>query len=84
MMAMNNNSNGGLPFRSTTKLRATNEFSSRADVAEVLAFIREQKVPGELIISLPGNGGISGIIFREKERAFDSERLTIKEKLDSV
>ncbi|MGA8148202.1 MAG: hypothetical protein WB870_11595 [Gallionellaceae bacterium] len=72
-------SNGHLEFRSTTKLRATNEFSSHADVSEVLAFIREQKVPGELVISLPGNGGVSGIVFREKERAYESQNLKITE-----
>lgn len=77
---MTSNGNGHIEFRSTTKLRATNEFSSKSDVAEVLAFVREQKVPGELVISLPGNGGISGIVFREKERAFDSESLKITEK----
>ena len=75
-------SNGNLEFRSTTKLRATHEFLSKADVAEVLEFVSEKKVPGELVISLPGNGGISGIVFREKERAYDSANLRITEKLD--
>lgn len=77
---MVSNGNGHLDFRSTTKLRATNEFSSHADVAEVLEFLRAQKVPGELVVSLPGNGGVSGIVFREKERAFDSDSLKITEK----
>jgi len=51
--------------------RAVNEFSSKADVAEVLAFVKAQKIPGELRIVLPGNGGISSIVFLEKEQAID-------------
>jgi hypothetical protein len=61
------NGNGHLEFRSSLKLKSMHEFLSK-DVAEILAHVREQKVAGELVISLPGNGGISGIVFREKER----------------
>ena len=80
---MTDNGNGPLEFRSVTKLRTSNEFASKEDVAEILAYLRQQKIPGELVISFPGNGGISGIVFREKERAFDSVKLRITEKLDS-
>jgi hypothetical protein len=55
-------------FRKKGFVRAVNEFSSRANVAEVLTFVKGQKVPGELVVSLPGNGGISAITFREKEQ----------------
>lgn len=55
-------------FRKKGFVRAVNEFSSRANVAEVLAFVKEQKVPGELVVSLPGNGGVTAITFREKEQ----------------
>jgi len=48
--------------------RVVNEFPPKSDVAEVLAFVKVQRVPGELIISLPGNGGVAGIVFREKEK----------------
>ena len=60
--------NGHIDCKTSVKLKATHEFSSKEDVAEILAYVRGQKVPGEIVISLPGNGGISGIIFREKER----------------
>ena len=65
---MTPNSNGHLEFRTAVKLRATHEFASKDDIAEIVAMLREQKIPGELVVSFPGNGGISGIIFREKER----------------
>lgn len=55
-------------FRKKGFVRAVNEFSSRANVADVLAFVKEQKVPGELVVSLPGNGGVTAITFREKEQ----------------
>ena len=60
--------NGHLEFRSSTKLKATHEFSSKVDMEELVNFIRGEKCAGELVVSFPGNGGISGIIFREKER----------------
>lgn len=54
-------------FKKKGFARAVNEFSSRSDVSEVLEFVREQHVPGELVVSLPGNGGVAAIVFREKE-----------------
>jgi len=66
-------SNGTIDFSKSVKLRTINEFSSKADVSAVLAFIREQKVPGELVVSLPGNGGITAIVFREKEKSREVE-----------
>lgn len=63
-----NGSNGDGPdFSRTVKLRVNDVYSSSADLLEILAFVRSQKVPGELVISLPGNGGVSGIVFRGKE-----------------
>jgi hypothetical protein len=56
-------------FRKKAFARHTNEFSSKADVAEVLTFVKAQRVPGELVVSLPGNGGVAGIVFREKEQS---------------
>ena len=54
-------------FKKRGFIRAVNDFSPKADVADVLDFVRAQKVPGELRIVLPGNGGISSIVFLEKE-----------------
>ena len=63
-------------FQKKVQLRVINEFAPKSDVAEVLTFVREQKVPGELIISLPGNGGVSSITFREKEKTHRGETAT--------
>lgn len=60
-----------MDFKKKGFARAVNEFPPKADVAEVLAFVRSQRVPGELVISLPGNGGIAAIAFREKEQLVD-------------
>lgn len=60
-------------FQKKVQLRVLNEFAPKSDVAEVLAFVKEQKVPGELIISLPGNGGVTAITFREKEKTHRGE-----------
>ena len=54
-------------------LRVRNTFSPKADIAEVDAFIREQKVPGQLIVSYPGNAGRSSVDFIEKERVLDTD-----------
>jgi hypothetical protein len=54
-------------FKKKGFIRAVNEFSPKSDVAEVLAFVKEQRVPGELRIVLPGNGGVSSVVFLEKE-----------------
>jgi hypothetical protein len=65
--------NSTLSFRRSLKMRAIDEFPSKSDVSEVLAFVRDQKVPGELVVSLPGNGGVSGIVFRTKEAVHQGE-----------
>jgi len=61
-----------IDFKKKGFARAVNEFSPRSDVSEVLEFVRSQRVPGELVISLPGNGGIAGILFREKEHPVEA------------
>lgn len=61
-----------MEFTKKAHIRAVNSFPAKADPIEVLAFVLEQRVPGELVISLPGNGGVSGICFREKERVHDA------------
>ena len=55
-------------FTKKVILQVRNQFSPKSDVAAVLADVREQKVPGKLIVSLPGNGGIDAIEFVEKEQ----------------
>lgn len=58
-------------FKKRGFARAVNDFSPKADVAEVLAFVKSQRVPGEVRIVLPGNGGVSSISFHEKEQTVD-------------
>jgi len=58
-------------FKKKGFARAVNEFPPKADVAEVLAFVKAQKCPGELRIILPGNGGVSSIVFLEKEQMIE-------------
>lgn len=60
-------------FRKKGFARAVNEFPPKADVCEVLDFVKSQRVPGELIVSLPGNGGVTAITFREKEHSIEVE-----------
>ena len=67
--------NGKIEFRVSEKRRSVNEFPSKSDVAAVSEFIRLAKAPGTLEISYPGNGGITSIVFREKERDVTVETL---------
>lgn len=62
-----------IKFKKKGFARAVNEFSSKENVADVLTFVKEQKVPGELVVSLPGNGGVAAITFREKEHVIEVE-----------
>jgi len=56
------------PLDKKVYLRVINDFPPKSDVSEVLAFVRKQRVPGELVVSLPGNGGVAAISFKEKEK----------------
>ena len=55
-------------FKKKGFVRAVNEFSPKEDPTEVVAFVKAQRVAGELVFNFPGNGGTSAITFREKER----------------
>jgi hypothetical protein len=55
-------------FKKKGFVRAVNEFSPQENPAEVVAYVKGQRVAGELVFSFPGNGGTSAITFREKER----------------
>lgn len=55
-------------FKKKGFVRAVNEFSPKEDPAEVVAFVKGERVAGELVFVFPGNGGTSAIVFREKER----------------
>jgi hypothetical protein len=57
-----------LNFKKRGFIRAVNEFSPQEDPTEVVNFAKRGRVAGEVVFTLPGNGGISAITFREKER----------------
>ena len=60
-----------MQFKKRGFARAVNEFPPKADVASVVEFVKEQRVPGELRIVMPGNGGITSVVFYEKEHPVD-------------
>lgn len=37
------------------------------EVAEVVSFCQSSKIPGKLSITLPGNGGITSVVFEGKD-----------------
>lgn len=60
-----------IKFKKRGLARAVNEFSPKDDIGEIVAFVRQQRVPGELRIVMPGNGGVSAVAFHEKEHPVD-------------
>lgn len=69
-------------FTRKATVQAQDTFPSKSDIAEVDAFIREQEVPGELVISYPGNGGRSSVIFKGKPEVHPAEILTQQQTVD--
>lgn len=57
-----------LTFERKRVTRFRNIFPARAAIAEVLRVILEAKLPGELRVGIPGNGGVNFIEFVEKEK----------------
>jgi hypothetical protein len=55
-------------FDKKVTLQVHNRFNPKADIAEVVTFVREQKVPGKVEIVLPGNGGITSVEFIESPK----------------
>lgn len=53
-------------FSRKVQVQVQDNFPAKSDLAEVDADIREQRVPGELVISYPGNGGRSAVVFKGK------------------
>jgi len=43
------------------------------DVADVVDFCRTAKIPGKVTISLPGNGGVTSVVFEGKEEEVKDE-----------
>ena len=63
-----------MDFIKRVTARARNMFPPKSNISEVVSFVKEQKIPGQIIINLPGNGGITSIEFAEKEKPLDIEQ----------
>lgn len=66
-------------FNRRSVIQAHDTFSPKEDLAELDTFIRSQKVPGELTISYPGNGGRTSVVFKGKAVVHRGEVETITE-----
>ena len=62
-----------MEFERKVNVQAVDSFPVKADLSEVDLFIRQQRVPGELIISYPGNAGRSSVIFKGKQQVHKGE-----------
>jgi hypothetical protein len=62
-----------MDFERKATVQAHDSFPANVDIAELDKFIREQKVPGELVIVYPGNSGRTSVIFNNKKRVFNGE-----------
>lgn len=67
-----------MDFEKKVTLQAKNSFPPKSDIREALDFVLEQKVPGELVVSIPGNGGVTAIVFVEKARVLKGEIETVE------
>jgi hypothetical protein len=56
-----------LTFEKKQVTRFRNIFPPGSDIVEVMIAVQKAKVPGELRIGFPGNGGVHSIEFLEKE-----------------
>lgn len=70
-------------FQRKAVVQARDEFKPKDDLSEIDTFIRSQKVPGELVVSYPGNGGRTSVIFNGKPQVHRGEVGTLQESLDS-
>ena len=55
-------------FEKKKVTRFRNIFPTKANIQAVVAVVLDAKIPGELRIGIPGNGGINFIEFLEKEK----------------
>ena len=59
---------GELGFERKRVSRFRNIFPAQAAIAEVLRVVLDARMPGELRVGIPGNGGVNFIEFVEKEK----------------
>jgi hypothetical protein len=59
-------STDGVDFQRRSIVQAHDTFSPKIDLTELDTEIRSQKAMGELVISYPGNGGRTSVVFKGK------------------
>lgn len=62
-----------IDFEKKALVQARNTYAPNVNLELVKRDILEQKVPGELRVNFPGNGGVTSIVFMEKQRVLDVE-----------
>lgn len=72
-----------MEFDRKVAVQAIDSFSQGADLSEIDAMIREQKVPGKLVVSYPGNGGRTSAIFETKPKVHRGSLATVLEVVDT-
>ena len=72
-----------MEFEKKVLLRTRNRFAVGQPIADIVKFVREQKIAGELTIVFPGNGGIAAVDFVEKQRVIDAENNGVDSTKDS-
>ena len=71
-----------MEFERKVTVQAQDVFAAKTDLAEVDAEIKRQRVPGELVVSYPGNGGRSSVIFKGKPQVHRGEIESIEDSVD--
>lgn len=66
-----------MEFERKVSVQAQDGFPAKSDVSEVVEFVRLQRVPGELVITFPGNGGITSVVFKGKPQTHAGEVETV-------
>ncbi len=54
-------------------VQAVDTFPSNSDHTAVDAFVRSQRVSGDLVITYPGNGGRTSIVFKNRPKVSAGE-----------
>ena len=67
-------------FTRKSIVQAHDTFSPKIDLAELDAEIRSQRAMGELVISYPGNGGRTSVVFKGKPATHRGEIELIPDK----
>ena len=73
-----------MQFTRKAVVQAQDTFLPKVNLAEIDAELREQRVPGELVVSYPGNGGRSSVIFKSKPQVYRGAIENIEDSIDET